>query len=702
MSTLNAAAESLSLVNHTEIDAVNDLTVISPHCEKQELSMETSKGQGFDKYLSRSGTWSGSASLPRGYRRSEGTSRLSSAITARPFGSKPSRVSSLPRLCNVEDNHQNLLSSNDKDVSPPITTLLKRQMPSAHLKGHPPLKHTELGAKQEKENCAILSNVLQTNGFHPEPLIQTQLCTAKMPQLHNSSTLGKEPSGPMHEDHSDMRLCLTLKPNSRRDFGFQTHWDSRGARVTSIQPGSPAELGHLCINDEIIAVDGVTVTKLNFNQWKNKMSSALQTGSLTMDVRRYGNRDWSTSEASLYKQPGQNRKTVDLTSAVPLLIGRLDHHANTDPALMALSEFNGQTNNVNLSQNMDGAHTDIPRTATNKGGSESAISDLQVPSLSPSSCSWSWDREEERRRQEKWQEEQERLLQEKYQRDQERLEAEWRKAQEDASSDNKEELKMMSSGENHQRVYPHVNGVTSKRPDEQCRATDAVKENSPCGAKEMLLGKTSDDWAKSMSTPALMSPQKLMKGAGDQRKRKSQTPVSKVEQERQQILDEMKKRTQLLTDNSWIRQRSASFYKEPVMPGVPIKRYESMDNLESWRHSPVTSMTFTYPRAQSAAAGYCGSTKISSSRHSTGSMPPTYRTRTEPGERMCCVCEGVLDSGAAMVIEALSLSFHLACFQCVGCYRDLRGTEAGVQVRIQNGRPYCEPCYSQLQYAAQL
>lgn len=36
---------------------------------------------------------------------------------------------------------------------------------------------------------------------------------------------------------------------------------------------------------------------------------------------------------------------------------------------------------------------------------------LQVPSLSPSSPSWSWDREEDRRRQEKWQEEQERLLQ---------------------------------------------------------------------------------------------------------------------------------------------------------------------------------------------------------------------------------------------------------------------------------------------------
>lgn len=546
MSRLTAAAKGLTLVTHTDTNAIANK---KSHGEKHESSM--SKGQSFDKYLSRCGTWSGSASLPRGYRRSEGTSRLSSAITARPFGSKPSRVSSLPRLCNVDDSQLDWLSSNDKDE-----TLLKRQTATIHLKGHSPQKHSEPGAGQEKENCGVLSNAIQTNGFHSQPFIQIppqpQVCTVQVSQLKSSSSL-KEPSGPVHEDHSDMRLCLTLKPNSRDDFGFQTHWDSRGARVTSIQPGSPAELCHLCINDEIIAVDGVTVSKLDSNQWKNKMSSALQTGSLTMDVRRYGNR----------------------------------------------------------------------------GGSESAISDLQVPSLSPSSCSWSWDREEERRRQEKWQEEQERLLQEKYLRDQERLEAEWRKAQQDASSDNKEELKcddskMMSTIETHQKKHL-LNGVTRNTQNEE--SPDGVKDkgDSPSGAKQMQQEK-SGDWTKSMSTPALTSPQKQIRGSGDQRQKKGQTTVSKAEQERQQILDEMKKRTQLLTDNSWIRQRSTSFCKEPILTGVSIKRYESMDHLESWRHSPVASLTFTYPRPQSAAAGYCGSTKISSSRHSTGSMPPLQRS----------------------------------------------------------------------------
>lgn len=56
---------------------------------------------GVYRFLSNGGSWSRSASLPRGFRRSEGSSRLSSAVTARPFGAMQPRVSSLPKLCNV-------------------------------------------------------------------------------------------------------------------------------------------------------------------------------------------------------------------------------------------------------------------------------------------------------------------------------------------------------------------------------------------------------------------------------------------------------------------------------------------------------------------------------------------------------------------------------------------------------------------------
>ncbi|XP_074234461.1 LIM domain only protein 7 isoform X22 [Camelus bactrianus] len=71
--------------------------------------------------------------------------------------------------------------------------------------------------------------------------------------------------------------------------------------------------------------------------------------------------------------------------------------------------------------------------------------------------------------------------------------------------------------------------------------------------------------------------------------KKEQVP-SGAELERQQILQEMRKRTSLYDDNSWIRQRSSSVNKEPIcLPGI-MRRGESLDNLDSpktssWRQS---------------------------------------------------------------------------------------------------------------------
>lgn len=144
---------------------------------------------------------------------------------------------------------------------------------------------------------------------------------------------------------------------------------------------------------------------------------------------------------------------------------------------------------------------------------------------------------------------------------------------------------------------------------------------------------------------------------GDERKRKGQS-LSKVEQERQLILEEMKKRTQLLTDNSWIRQRSSSFYKEPIYVGVPMKRwvyrpclrqlfmshfspcifllssflnlcrFESLDNLDYLRQSPLSSLS--YPRPHSVAAGYCAPSRNSSSRYSTGAVLSQRNASMDP------------------------------------------------------------------------
>ncbi|XP_045057718.2 LIM domain only protein 7 isoform X15 [Desmodus rotundus] len=76
-----------------------------------------------------------------------------------------------------------------------------------------------------------------------------------------------------------------------------------------------------------------------------------------------------------------------------------------------------------------------------------------------------------------------------------------------------------------------------------------------------------------------------------QRSSKKEQAPSEAELERQQILQEMRKRTSLHNDSSWIRQRSSSVNKEPFcLPGI-MRRGESLDNLESprsssWRQAP--------------------------------------------------------------------------------------------------------------------
>ncbi|XP_069381312.1 LIM domain only protein 7-like isoform X2 [Paralichthys olivaceus] len=639
---------TVSTMNHKELPPSIDPTVPS-FCPapvnqaslkemSQEESLKTSwepveQTAGVYKYLSRTASWSGSASLPRGYRRSEGSSRLSSAITARPFGTKQSRMSSLPRLCSVDGNGSQLTSEKEKCLSPPSKSSLKRQTAASHLrspyqaslrlKKTSQIKQsgTDQVGEEEGTGGSILSTQtsIKTNGFHHQPCTQPlpQPNSALQAQHYNSSALPTSTK----VDHSNMRVSLTLKPNSVPDFGFQTHWDSTGARVKFIQLGGPAELCQLCVDDEIVAVDGVAVAHMNYNQWKDKMTSALQTGSLTMDIRRYGNKDWSSSEGSLHTQPGKSRMTLNLTAAAPVLIGCSDHHANSTASTeTAALKFNGHTDNVKQGKVLDGGFAEGHRTAKSKGGSESAISDLQVPSLSPSSSSWSWDREEDRRRQEKWQEEQERLLQEQYQRDQERLEAEWRRAQQDAMGDlgRKSELTtiQMNGSERPASTQLHVSALSNR--EEQSPDGDKLKESGRKPQSDAHEEQTDtiaeQHWAKSLSSPALAGSHKQIRG--DQRKRKGPS-LSKAEQDRQMILEEMKKRTQLLTDNSWIRQRRSSFYKEPVNGMVPLKRYESLDNLDSMRHSPVSAETFGYPRPHSAA-GYCAPSRNSYSRYSTG------------------------------------------------------------------------------------
>ncbi|XP_044105826.1 LIM domain only protein 7 isoform X4 [Neovison vison] len=220
--------------------------------------------------------------------------------------------------------------------------------------------------------------------------------------------------------------------------------------------------------------------------------------------------------------------------------------------------------------------------------------------------------------------------------------------------------------------------------------------------------------------------------SSSQRSSKKEQVPSEAELERQQILQEMRKRTSLLNDSSWIRQRSSSVNKEPIcLPGI-MRRGESLDNLDSprsnsWKPSPwlnqssgvrasfsvqdfsrpppqlVSTSNRAYMRNPSSSipppsAGSVKTTTVPSPTprsHSPSTSQPSsqLRNRSVSGKRVCSYCNNILGKGAAMIIESLGLCYHLHCFKCVACSCDLGGSSSGAEVRIRNHQLYCNDCY---------
>ncbi|XP_050354678.1 uncharacterized protein LOC126776307 isoform X2 [Nymphalis io] len=64
------------------------------------------------------------------------------------------------------------------------------------------------------------------------------------------------------------------------------------------------------------------------------------------------------------------------------------------------------------------------------------------------------------------------------------------------------------------------------------------------------------------------------------------------------------------------------------------------------------------------------------------------------GRRKCSHCGEELGRGAAMIIESLSLCYHVWCFSCAVCGAALGDGRAGADVRVRARRLHCHHCYS--------
>uniref|UniRef100_A0A8C7E1E3 LIM domain 7 n=1 Tax=Naja naja TaxID=35670 RepID=A0A8C7E1E3_NAJNA len=611
-----------------------------------------------------------SASLSRSYQKAD-TARLTSVVTPRPFGAPMRGISSLPRSFTVKTGFclkvwGSTSVQGQGKMEPQVAEDSKTRtshLPEEQRRGTP--------ESEPKSDHHTSSNSMTVSSSAPKEKI-----------------LSVTEESRRHEQYSDMRISINQKPGSSRNFGFTVSQNPSGVFVKSIEEGSPAEF-----------------CQLKQGEWEAAISRALENGRLVMDVRRHGKKgtpenkcidatsgDRTSTQSQQIQTttlqqhcgflatettPNNNdSNTLDIFNKIrphhtlTCLYLRIFFQIDTEP--ISLKNLKRRSQFFEQGKSNQYSPTPPPKLTFH----------LPVPPIAAPSR-WTWDQEEERKRQEKWQAEQERLLQEQYKREQERLKEEWLKAQQEAEKDISSYLKEVSS-------QPFC-GLTS----------------------------LAEIWLKKKFSEQSWNTTNSLK-----RSQKEQG-LSAAELERQQILQEMKKRTSLHTDSSWIRQRNSSVHKEPFsLTGTRMRRGESLDNLDSsrtnsWRphswmnqsasstslsssqefgqHIPpvVSTSNRAYMRTPSSSlpSPSSASMKTSSLPH----IPPSSSVPQAPssvsGKRMCSSCRNALGKGAAMIIESLGLCYHLHCFKCVACEGDLGGSQAGAEVRIRNNELFCNSCY---------
>ncbi|XP_032042024.1 LIM and calponin homology domains-containing protein 1 [Aythya fuligula] len=321
---------------------------------------------------------------------------------------------------------------------------------------------------------------------------------------------------------------------------------------------------------------------------------------------------------------------------------------------------------------------------------------------------WSWDPEEERKRQERWQHEQERLLQEKYQKEQDKLKEEWEKAQREVEEEERryyeEERKiiedtvvpfivssnsadLLSSSSSTTEGNKTENTTDSNSSPEEGKQNEVTRQKKLLWEQDSipaLKSKENERWQEKRSGNKVLSghPETGILKGGEQEHQVSMMERSSPARLNLPLTQDVSWNQQLLTKQSLhcsedIRQRSflgQSVGQKPNSTGEG-RRAGCHENFRSGPLSPCS------PAAPSQS-------------------PNRYK-RSVSGKKLCSTCGLPLGKGAAMIIETLGLYFHIQCFRCGICKGQLGDAASGTDVRIRNGLLNCNDCYIRSRTAGQ-
>ncbi|NWZ47927.1 LIMC1 protein, partial [Haliaeetus albicilla] len=310
---------------------------------------------------------------------------------------------------------------------------------------------------------------------------------------------------------------------------------------------------------------------------------------------------------------------------------------------------------------------------------------------------WSWDPEEERKRQERWQHEQERLLQEKYQKEQDKLKEEWEKAQREVEEEERryyeEERKiiedtvvpfivssnsaeLLSSSSSTTEGNKTANSTDSNSSPEEGKQKEVTRQKKLLWEQESmpsLKSKENELWQEKRSGNKVLSghPETGILKGGEQ---EHQLPVMERSSPARLNLP-------LTQDISWNQQ---------------LLTKQSPHHTEDIRQRPFLGQSVGQQPSstgETKRAGYHENFRSGPSSPCSPAAPSQSPNRSVSGKKLCSTCGLPLGKGAAMIIETLGLYFHIQCFRCGICKGQLGDAASGTDVRIRNGLLNCNDCY---------
>ncbi|XP_050928506.1 LIM and calponin homology domains-containing protein 1 isoform X5 [Lates calcarifer] len=331
-----------------------------------------------------------------------------------------------------------------------------------------------------------------------------------------------------------------------------------------------------------------------------------------------------------------------------------------------------------------------PRETTAEGAEKDRRGNVSVPVLPQARRGdrWSWDPDEERKRQERWQQEQERMLQEKYRREQEKLKEEWEKAQREVAE---EERKYH---EEERRILEET--VTPLTPRSSALPSPSRGELSSTSEPQDTIVRSLADWERKQELLERQSRGSTENMEGKRRENDRTSDISTAD-------DSMKTGRSLGSQStSQPETLGHSLQNGQKPPPMPAKSSTPMKKQDHTADSNRPSRP-----AGDRRSGPIDNNMSRSSSKPPAACPPTPDTlppapnRSVSGKKLCSSCGQPLGKGAAMIIETLSLYFHIHCFKCGVCKGQLGDTTTGTDVRIRNGLLNCHQCYIRSRSAGQ-